>query len=788
MRVVTSPDTQQPRPKWVTRRRRALEAIAAGTVASAIAGVVLGMLTRSPRVPLIYSGDELAGLAHVIGVDETGWWFNNPRLGAPFQLEHYDFPQGGDGLQVFIVRVIGLVTDNPALIMNLYFLMTFALVAAVAHLVMRQLGFSTLISAAVATLYSLLPFHFWHGTPHIYRSGYFAIPVAALFIMWIGGHAGGLWRQTGPRWRDISLRWSRLGLGVFAIFIVGTTDTVAAAFAPTLAGVVGLIAVFRDRDPRPFIAGLAFGIGVIAMVIVANVGTFLYVQENGANDQTVQRDIAEQEIYALKLSRVVLPSENHRIAALAELGQKPLESRIQSEGGQALGIIGVIGMVAGVLSLLRLSRRDSEGLDAASSDGESEPQDSANSFGISRATVSEQLALLRMAGSINLTAIIFAVPGGLAFILTIAGFEEIRTWNRIIVYIGFFAFIGVAIGLTLLGQWLTTHHVPRWAQVGGLALVVGFGVFDQTPSKVSDADAVAEAWATDASFFAAVEAELVEDADPMLYTLPNVPYPEPSRVTYSIDYQHARAILHTERLEVSYGAMRGRPESLWQLPFERLPVPVALDALAAIGFDGVYIDAWAVGADLGRLEQILGDPGLSLGRNRLYRLGDREAQLVAEIGQESTEALASEILYPGDFILGSGFHTPGRLTNAGSFAEDAATFRIEPLGEAELTTTVVIDLLTAPVEGTVVELAMGDVVIASASSNAERQLRLVAEVTIPEGGLELRLLTNGAEYQAAGDPRRIQMAVVDMATLGPVTQELIAQLSAEDLATSLAKR
>ena len=65
----------------------------AGLIATVAAAWTIGYPGRDLRQPLIYAGDELAGLGHVTGVDESGWWFVNPRLGAPFSLEHYDFPQ-----------------------------------------------------------------------------------------------------------------------------------------------------------------------------------------------------------------------------------------------------------------------------------------------------------------------------------------------------------------------------------------------------------------------------------------------------------------------------------------------------------------------------------------------------------------------------------------------------------------------------------------------------------------------------------------------------------------------
>jgi len=752
------------------------ETTVVGVVTTLIAAVVIGFPNRSIRLPLIYGGDELAGLGHVTGVNETGWWFENPRLGAPFSLEHYDFPHGGDSLQILMVRIITLVSDSAALTLNLYFLLTFFLVAAAAHIVMRHLGFNASVSAVVSCLYALLPFHFWHGTPHIYRSGYFAVPLACLVLLWIAGFRGGLWHSTGPRWRDIAPKWPRIATAVVAMLIVGTTDTVAAAFAPTLAGTIGLTAIFLRKDPRPFVAGMLFGIGVVAVVVVANIGTLLYVQENGPNAETVNREISEQERFGLKLSRVVLPSESHRVDALAELGSIPLDSPIRSEGGQALGIIGVIGLLAGLISLSGISRRADRAETTSTQPSTGQPDDQ---------STAESLTLLQLTGSINLAAILIAVPGGLAFILSIIGFEEIRTWNRIIVYIGFFAFIAVAIGLSSIQQWC--RGSGRGALGGTFLLgVLLLGVFDQTPETVGDPAAIEQAWAIDAEFFAAVESDLKSDTDPMLFVLPLVPYPEPARGTYLIDYQHMRPLIHTETVEFSYAAIRGRPESNWQQQLAQLPVPLALDALASIGFDGIYVDRWALKEGPERILFLLGEPELELGRNQLYTFGDRANQLRAFIGEQAMETLATETVNSANIDLALGFHTQGQLSGVGSFGQDGAVMKISPSFGEPISRTIMVDVLAAPGAGHTVQLAIGGTVIDTAVSAADRQIHLEATIDIPADGLEITLLTDGPPFQAVGDTRQIQFALIQVLALGEVSTELYRQLDPTEIADALA--
>ncbi|MCP5030805.1 MAG: hypothetical protein GY939_03310, partial [Actinomycetia bacterium] len=519
----TPPGREPRRWPWPGRWRQLLGELAALSIITLIISYLSLRLWRIPfGLALQYGGDELAALSHVKGVDETGWWFTNPRLGAPFGQEHYDFPHGGESLQVAMVKTLGLFSDAPAAIMNAYLLVTFVLVAISAHLVLRYLRFEVVVAGVVSVLYTFLPFHFAHLTPHIYRSGYFAAPVAALALLWLAGYDGGLVTTTGPRFRDVEVRRDRLMVVAVAIALIATTDVVAAAFAPAIAGMVGVLGVLRQRAWRTLALVMVFGAATVALVVAVNIPTLLYQEQNGPNSETVQRQLPEQEAWALKISRVVLPSPNHPIGFLAEQGRKPTISPIRSEGGQALGLIAVAGLIGAIAATLPLGA----GVESFAARERSRP---------------ERGELLRSSGLMMLIILLLAVPSGLAYLASMIGFEEIRTWNRIVVYLGFFALVSAAIGLERISAWLRGRGIAPWL-VSAFMIGVGvLGIYDQAPGTRFNYESRIAAWNRDADFFAAVEAELLapgftggdpsesegEGEAPMVYQLPLVPYPEP---------------------------------------------------------------------------------------------------------------------------------------------------------------------------------------------------------------------------------------------------------------------
>lgn len=745
----------------LSARLLAVELAVVTAVTLAVAWVTLELWRIPFGLSLTYTGDELAGLTHVKGVDETGWWFTNPRLGAPFQLEHYDFPHGGESLQVLMVRVLAIFSDAPAAILNAYLIVTFVLVSASAYAVLRYLRFDPMVAGVIGVLYSFLPFHFWHLVGHIYRSGYFAAPIAALALLWLAGYDGGLVAGNDPGFSLSRLRRGRVGVVALAVVLVATTDVVAAAFAPAIAGSIGLLAVLRQRAWRTLAIVAVFSVAVIALVVAVNLPTLRYQDERGPNNETVQRQLLEQELYALKLSRVILPSPVHPIAVFAEQGRKPRTSPIRSEGGQALGLLGVAGLISGVVSAVPLGaaveRRRRETLNG------------------------DRQELRRTSGVLMVVIILLAVPSGLAYLSSVLGFEEIRTWNRIVVYLGFYALVCVAIALERLTVWLRSKGATRWMVAAVLAAIGLAGLYDETPGGRNAYEARIDQWNQDAHFFAQLEDRLTSP-EPMVFQLPVVPYPEPDGGNLIV-YDHFRGYLHTDDVAWSHGAMRGRPESVWQTQLIKLPTEVALDSLAAIGFDGVYVDTFGFADRGGSLLAAVPDPvSLRDDRQLFIPLDARAAALEQDLTSAEIDQLVQEVLFPVEARPGPGFQV-GSSPTGGRFANEDTTFELVPADGASRTVTLRLTVLTAPGGGHQVTLLGPDGELAGGQTpRPGRTISFELILDVPAEGMELRLVSDSPQYSAAGDPRDVHVEVAELVTTGPAVAARTAAAGATTVA------
>jgi hypothetical protein len=283
--------------------------------------------------------------------------------------------------------------------------------------------------------------------------------------------------------------------------------------------------------------------------------TIVYRIVNGRNDEVAQRYWFESENYSLRLTNLLLPLDEHRIAPLAERKAEYVEQIPQNEGRAAtLGVVGSIGF----LWLL--------GVVAAAAVGAGRRHD----FG-----------LHPILGALTLVAVLVGTTGGLATLIAVV-WPQIRAWNRLSVFIAFFALAAVA----LLLSWLERRlRAPVFAVV--LAGVLAVGVFDQTSKAfVPPYDAIKAAWRHEQAYFSTLDDRLPSGA--MVLELPYEPFPEPEPRAVGL-YEPAKAYLHSDDLRWSWGAMRGRPED-WAARFADANERELYRAARLEGFRGILVD------------------------------------------------------------------------------------------------------------------------------------------------------------------------------------------------------
>ena len=305
--------------RGVRLREAGYAALAAGLSA------LFGLLVLRPwdgdlDVPYSYAADGNLYHAYVKGVLDHAWYWHNPNLGAPDGQQLFDYPGlGGDTLNVLIVKLLGLLTGDAAVVTNLFFLLTFPLVGLSAYLVLQALSVSAPVSIVCTVLFALLPYHFVRGEHHLLLSAYYAVPLGALLVLSVLGDrplfarrsAGGTWPLA------YASRRTAITLGLCAVIGLASATFYYSSFTIVLVAIAALLRAGATRRWRPLAEGGAVVAALLVLTFAALAPSFVYWARHGTNPQVGHRLPLESELYGLKFAQLVLPMEHHRIGKLA---------------------------------------------------------------------------------------------------------------------------------------------------------------------------------------------------------------------------------------------------------------------------------------------------------------------------------------------------------------------------------------------------------------------------------------------------------------------------------------
>lgn len=567
--------------------------------------IPFGYMARD-EPPLVYAPDALFYLMMAKGSIDHFWFLDNPSLGYPFGQQLHEIPHGLDNLNLAILQVLGWVFQNPFVAVNVFFVLTFAGISVSAYLVVRRLGISRLSGAAVALLFAFVPYHFARGEAHLLLSAYWMVPVAGLLLIGVTSERPPFTADAPDRERGwkVSLRGKSSILWLLACAGLASTGSYYGAITITLLAPVVLIDFLARRRGR-VVASAGVVLAAIVTVMVINlVPTFVFWAQHGRNSEVVKRGPSETEVNGLKISQLVLPTEGHRIGAFAEIQAKSTRfSIIPAERGQQLGLIGAIGFVAILGSVLISARR--RNTTVADGDGDPRPPPSMNPVAIA-----PPREIVRVYGIATIVAILVGAVSGFSLIVAGLGLSDIRSWNRVSIFIAFFALAAVGLGLDWCRRQLPNRPWRQPVTAAAVALLVLVGIFDQVSAKVvPDYNADEVRFDNDKRFFEHIERTLPGGS--AIFTLPYLFFPESGVVNNVGPYDNVRGYLHTDGLKWSWGGVIGT-ESDWVAGAAQSAPETMLERAAAVGFRGLVLDRRGYRADeflreFG-IKEVLGQP------------------------------------------------------------------------------------------------------------------------------------------------------------------------------------
>ncbi len=289
------------------------------------------------------------------------------------------------------------------------------------------------MATLISLLYTFLPYHFIRGETHLFLATYWVIPLGAYVALRI--LAGDFFVTPGGSGR----RGLVAAAPLLVICVVVATSSAYYGFSTMILALAasGLLAIHR-RHLRALLPGLIVA-AVLGTTIVVNAApSFLYVSAHGKSANVAARSPGDTEQYSLKIANLVLPRDNHRIGALASLTARYRATfPLQGEAGyEALGIVATIGL--GWLVIVAI------GGWVVVKDGALGGQSPV------------------MLASLAMVTLLVATTGGISTLVALLGFSQVRAWNRMSIYVAFFALFSVGFLLDRLAVWPQgPRHGPR---------------------------------------------------------------------------------------------------------------------------------------------------------------------------------------------------------------------------------------------------------------------------------------------------------------------------------------
>lgn len=627
------------RSSWVVEGAWTVAAMVLGLL---IAAFVLHLWDARWHVP--FNGEGDGSLNIVLGKDliDNGWYFTNHALGAPLGQELYDYSAfDADNLQVLIIRILAFGTSDPAALINVYYVLGFAMVSGATYLTARALGFGRAVALLGSAVFTALPYHFERGAAHLFLGDYFAIPGACwLILMTLMGRPILEARAGVTGWR----RWlSPRTVAVAVVCLVaGGSSLYYAVFTILFTGMAAILRAIVARSWRAGIPGIlaAAAVGVVLLINIAP--PLVYQSKHGKDAPVAVRTPAESELYATSLTQMLLPVRGHRIGAFARLTEKHATTTpVGGEIGQQIGLllsVSFVGLL--ILAAVRALRGPP-------------------------AVLGRHSALVGAAAIGGILTFLWATYGGFSALFSYVISPQVRAWTRLTPFICFFALVGLLAVVDHLCGRLTGRRPGPLGRVlaAGLLVVLGvLGVLDQTTKRYVPAyDAASAAWTTNARFVSTLERSVPKNS--MILQLPFKAFPESGVLNGMQDYDLFQGYIHSRTLRWSYGAMKGRPED-WTDEAAQEPLPQVLKEAVAAGFAGVYIDRAGyadhgvateatVRKTLGGAPPVVGDDS---GRLVFYSALALRAQEQRTLSAAQRSAMAQALVHPVDVEYGDGFY------------------------------------------------------------------------------------------------------------------------------------
>jgi phosphoglycerol transferase len=514
--------------------------------------------------PFSYAGDGLAYLWNIQRVIEGTWYFTNDRSGFPFGSNHLDYPTSDTG-SYLVLKLLGLIFKTSIAAHNLYYLLGFSLAAVAGYLVSRSIDISRHFSIVAAVLYAFTSFHFGR-VGHLFFTWYFVAPL----FFYIG------FRLFSKKliFTNSQIRFKTKLLNAIALIVLASFGIYYTLFGCIVIAMCMTMSAAVNRSWRYLSEGavtLAFTVIGLFLNILPSL---IHLSQQGENREGVNRFASESELYALKITQLLLPRGDHRLDSFFEFASKynnffPIVTENISASMGAVASLGFLLLVTVILvfPFFRIKSAD---------------------LTPSNHTFTAQIRFQVLA-ALTLGLVLMATMGGFSSLFAMLVSSSVRAWNRASIFITFISVVAFVMAV----DWLIQKYAKNlFLKIVGIAIaftILVLGILDQTVKPChSCLLANKDLTKNDKAFIQLIEKSVPKGS--AIYQLPYMSYPEYSSVNSLGSYDQARGHLHSQDLKWSFGSVRGREGDWFYRKLALLPVSEQVTVISAMGFAGIYID------------------------------------------------------------------------------------------------------------------------------------------------------------------------------------------------------
>lgn len=552
------------------------------------------------NVPMVYvGGDDTSYACEVKMMLDSNTWKKSEYIGAPYGTDRtyivsYYLFNDAHMLSFLFVKLTGSV----GMAINLTYITLFILNAIVAYLVMKSRKIDTVIAMIGSVVFAFLPYVFERNTSHMMLSAYEFVPVTLLLSLWIYEDDNFLVFKKG--FFKYKRNWLAI---VFAVLIANNGIGYYPVFSCMMILIAGISKSLKDRKWRGLLQSAAQIVFIVVSLLAVISGCLINAAVKGQQEISVTRNLADSEMYALKIARLFIPKYGSGIDWLDEIfGKYSNVAVYQTETTEFIGYFAIIGfIILMVAAFCRFSK---------------------NSKFYQFHMMAEQV----------ICAILFGALGGFSVFFYLFITDAVRCTNRLSIYIAFNCIFAVCLIVSEIIKYVRQKDIFKvnkyaaGAAAAGIyfaaAIVALISIYYQKgASYVIENKDEAVTYEQDAEFVSDIEESVSDGA--MVYQLPFISYQYGQKTEDMMPHSLFVPYLHSENLRWSFGSLDNERSTMLNGYISRLETKEMIDSLCYVGYEGIYIDSKAYKADdfkklTLQIEEYLGQEPLVSRRGDLY--------------------------------------------------------------------------------------------------------------------------------------------------------------------------